>query len=107
MTTYYKIDNLPEGYDRNDQYLRLERIWWEGKQNLMNAYEFLDGCLTDDGDFFFSRTICRDDDFFTSLNIRLPHGVQARLEQTIADLAVIATAFLNTQIHLGFSEEPK
>lgn len=107
MTTYYKIDDLPEGYDRNDQYLRLERIWWDGKQNLMNAYEFLNGCVTSDGYFCFDRTIGCDDAFFTSLNIELPRDVESRLRQTVADLAVIATAFMNTQIRLGFSEEPK
>jgi hypothetical protein len=104
MTVYYEIDLLPEEYDRLSQFMRLDRIWADGKQSIMDAYEFLDGCLTDDGDFCFSRTIGWEDAFFASLYIRLPSEVRYRLKQTVADLAVIATAFANTKIDFGFKE---
>lgn len=103
MTTYYDIDSMPDDYDREQQFLRLDRIWYDGTRSVMNAYEFLESLMTNDDEFVFSRLVGMYDEFFATTRVELPSGVQNRLRQTIDDLAVIATALRNRSIDFGYT----
>jgi len=103
MTTYYDIDSMPNEYDKENQYLRLDRIWFDGTNGVMSAYEFLNSIIKQDGEVSFSRPVAMYDEFYTSVNIHLPASVRNRLEQTVQDLAVIATALRNKQIDFGYT----
>lgn len=104
MTTYYSIDSMPfSDGDKERIFLRLDRIWYDGTRGVMNTYEFLESLMTSDDEFVFSRTVDAYDEFFASTHVELPNGVQNRLEQTVADLAVIATALRNMKVNFGYT----
>jgi hypothetical protein len=103
MTTYYSIDEMPEEI-REQQAVRLSDIFFEGKQDLMKALNFIQSLDKGGGDLHFIRAVGYEDKFFTTLDIKLPYFVSTRLRETLSDLAIITTAIANHSIKLGYTQ---
>ena len=103
MTTYYSIDQMPEEI-REQQAVRLSDIFFEGKQDLMKALNFIQSLYDGEGDFHFNRAVGYEDSFFTTVDIELPYSVSTRLRETLSDLAIITTAIANHSIRLRYTQ---
>lgn len=103
MTTYYDIDDMPEGM-RESQSQRLHSIWSDGVEKLMHAIMFLDGLVDNEGEFSFKRNVGYCDEFFTDVRLVLPYDVQNRLASSISDIKIIATALANKSLDFGYTK---